>query len=728
MRGFRLIAFGIVAAASSSAQARDWVVRSQAEYGVASAQVSPGDRILLADGEWKDFQIRLTGQGRSDAPIRLTAQTPGRVVLTGTSNLKLSGRHLEVSGLVFRNGQSPDGEVVSFRTSSKAWADDSRVTGIVIDRFNQPDRRKQDTWVAIYGRGNRVDHSHFEGKANAGAMMIVVRQKGMPLDNRARIDHNYFGPRPPLGSNGGETIRIGTSTESGSDSFTLVEDNLFERCDGEVEIVSVKSGGNVIRRNLFLESQGSVVLRHGSGNRVEDNVFLGRGAPHTGGIRVINERQVIRNNYLEGLTGTNFTSAIAVMNGVPNSPANRYMPVHDAVIERNTIIDVARITIGAGADAERSQAPREVRIAGNMISVSRGTDPVRIEADASGVQFEGNMLAGKASGVAGIAARDVALERAANGLLYPKDRSLAVGASRDLQPIAREAVGVAWYAKPAGQAMRFDGGRTRVARPGASLGDSVARAAAGDTVRLAGRYTVAQPIIVDRPITLSARPGSATIRMTGKTLFQLEDGGALRLEGVAVDGSSAPEGSAVIRASARPMLSNYRVRIAQGRISNVAGDVIAATPATLAAAIEIEDSDFDRIAGAVVAAHAETGSDGLYSAEQVTIAGSRFSRVGMVADLHRGGTDESTFGPRFSMAGSTVADGGVVLLSGVQQTDIRGNRFVRSKGVQVVHSVGDPDTRIQGNRFAGTPLPTVRELHYRGPARALLADNLEEPS
>ncbi|MDV3455884.1 polysaccharide lyase 6 family protein [Sphingomonas sp. HF-S4] len=718
----------MIAAASAPAQAREWLVYSQAEYASAARQLTPGDRILLADGEWKDFQIRLTGQGRSNAPIRLAAQTPGNVVLTGASNLKLSGRYLEVSGLTFRNGYSPDDQVIAFRTSAKAWADDSRVTGIVIDRFNKPDRRTEDNWVAIYGRGNRVDQSHFEGKANGGAMLIVVRQKGMPLDNRARIDHNYFGPRPPLGSNGGETIRIGTSTESGSDSGTVVEDNLFERCDGEVEIVSVKSGGNMIRRNTFLESQGSLVLRHGSGNIIEGNVFLGRGVPHSGGIRVINERQVIRNNYLEGLAGTDFTSAIAVMNGVPNSPVNRYMPVRDVMIERNSIVEVARITIGAGADAERSQAPRDVRIAGNLISGVGGKDPLRIEADASGVQFAGNVLAGKASAVAGIPARNVALERAENGLLYPRDRTLTIGASRDLRSVARESVGVAWYAKPAQRAVAFDSGRTIDVRAGASLGDAVKRAGAGDAVRLApGSYTVAAPIVVDRPLTLRAARGSATIRMH-TTLFQLEEGGALQLDGVAIDGSGAAIGSAVIRASARPMLGNYRVRIAHSRAANVPGDVIASSPATLAEAIAIDDSDFEGVAGAVVAAHAETGADGLYSAERVTIADSRFVKVGTIADLYRGGTDESTFGPHFAMTGSTVTDSGAVLLSGVQEAEVRGNRFVRSKGVAVVHSVGAPDTRIAGNTFAATPAPSVRELHYAGPPRAALEDNVMEKS
>src|SRR3546814_8972840 len=116
----------------------------------------------------------------------------------------------------------------------------------------------------------------FRSKTNAGVTLAVIRHDGDPLDNGHRIDHNYFGPRPPLGSNGGETIRIGTSEESLSDSHTIVERNIFDRTSGEVEIVSVKSGGNIVRENLVLASQGAFVLRHGNGNLVERNIFFGK--------------------------------------------------------------------------------------------------------------------------------------------------------------------------------------------------------------------------------------------------------------------------------------------------------------------------------------------------------------------------------------------------------------------------------------------------------------------
>ncbi|WP_350670806.1 chondroitinase-B domain-containing protein, partial [Pseudoalteromonas sp. CAL494-MNA-CIBAN-0108] len=92
-----------------------------------------------------------------------------------------------------------------------------------------------------------------------------------------------------------------------------------------------------------------LTLRHGNGNVVEENIFIGNGVDHTGGIRVINKDQIIRNNYLQGLTGYRFGSGFTVMNGVPNSSINRYHQVENATIENNTFVNVSHIQLAAGS-------------------------------------------------------------------------------------------------------------------------------------------------------------------------------------------------------------------------------------------------------------------------------------------------------------------------------------------------------------------------------------------
>ena len=206
------LAIGLATCLTSlPANAASWLVHDAAEFATAAAALQPGDEIVLADGTWTDARLLLKGQGTAAAPIVLRAQTPGKVILSGGSDLRLAGSYLQVSNLVFRNGYTPGDAVVAFRESSKAVASHSRVTGLVIDDYSNPDGSDQDYWVSLYGSNNRLDHSQLRGKTNAGPTVVVVRDATQGLDNQHRIDHNWFGPRPNLGSNGGETMRIGTS-------------------------------------------------------------------------------------------------------------------------------------------------------------------------------------------------------------------------------------------------------------------------------------------------------------------------------------------------------------------------------------------------------------------------------------------------------------------------------------------------------------------------------------
>ena len=133
-------------------------VKDAAGLAEASRRAKPGDSIILANGNWKNQQLVFSARGAPGKPILLIAETKGKVILTGQSNLRISGEHLIVSGLVFRDGWSPTREVIAFRTSGDAVASNTRLSEIVIDRFNKPDRRAEDIWVALYGEDNRVDH------------------------------------------------------------------------------------------------------------------------------------------------------------------------------------------------------------------------------------------------------------------------------------------------------------------------------------------------------------------------------------------------------------------------------------------------------------------------------------------------------------------------------------------------------------------------------------------
>lgn len=711
-------------AGSVQADAAERLARTPEAFEAAVRASVPGDSIVLANGVWRDFTILFTGEGTAAKPITLRAQTAGKVVISGRSNLRLAGRHLVVSGLTFKDGFSPSPEVISFRQDSKRLASDSRVTATVIDGFNKPDRAAADYWIGLYGRNNRVDHNHLQGKLNSGVTLAVVLSSPESQQNRHRIDHNYFGPRPPLGSNGGETIRVGTSEFSRTRSLTVVEDNYFEGCSGEVEIVSNKSGGNIYRRNVFVRSQGSLVLRHGEDNLVEDNVFLGGGVAHTGGVRVINARQTVRDNYFQGLRGDGFAGALVMMNGVPNSPLNRYDQVLDAHIEKNVFVDVKAVLFGAGADQERTLPPARSTLTGNVFLGADEQEVFGALAPTDGLTFTTNLLDGVAplAGVAGFEARAIGRETLPDGRVYPDAAARkALGLKEPVKLLAREDTGVSWYPK-GDQAVAFGSGRVHRIKPGQDqLRAVVAKARAGDVIALApGDYVESHVVEIAQPLTFRAETSAAPIvSFSRSVLFDLSGRGSLRLQGLRLSGARAANAvdAALIRVSPGYPLHNYVVELIDSEVADLkAGQdfaVVRGDKKTFADHITLQGSRFTDISGAVVRAAAETDG-GVYGVERIDIADSQFQRLGAPAlDIRRAGTDESTFGPRVRIAGSTFRDVAPgqpsMTLDGVQVVDLAANVFERAAGPRVTLHIGEPDLREAGNVGAALEIVDQRK-------------------
>ncbi|WP_342806434.1 chondroitinase-B domain-containing protein [Alteromonas sp. M12] len=722
------------------------LINNQQQFLEAAASLQPGDTLILADKEWKDFEILLKGKGTAEKPITLKAQTKGKVILTGLSNLRLSGEYLVVEGLVFKDGYSPTGEVISFREDANTLAYNSRVTEVVIDGFSNTDKFNADKWVVLYGKNNRFDHSHLEGKNNAGVTMAVRLNTEDSQQNHHRIDHNYFGPRPILGSNGGETLRIGTSKYSLTDSFTVVENNYFERCNGEVEIISNKSGKNQFLNNVFLESRGTLTLRHGNGNVVEGNVFFGNGKDHTGGIRVINADQTIRNNYMEGLTGIRFGGGFTILNGVPNSTINRYHQVKNATIENNTIVNVDNINLAGGSDSERTATPIDSSFSNNLIINADGSNPFKIFDDVSGITFANNIASQSPQEeiASGFTIHKSDLVRGDNGLLQSASAQQAnVGAAASLKPIAKDETGVSWYPK-ADAPVEFDSAGVVNVSSAEELMKTIGEVADGSVIMLApGNYDLNKQLQVKSVVTLkAATPRSVTLYPMRSLTFEIEDGGSLKLDGLNISGVKTPDnaGNVLIRNTKLPTLHNYKLTINNTHITdlnvNHSAHVFDSGYRSMAENIEITDSVFKNITGDVLRLDKEQDDLGIYNAEYVTIKNSSFVNIeGAVAKVYRGGTDESTFGPHFRMTNSTVENVGggkrnksasAIFLLGVQQTLLEGNQFTQSKVITIDHTVGEPRTQILNNTFTKTPLPVVTETFAKGPSTAVMKGNVSK--
>ena len=724
--------------------AKTWIVEDQLEYKKVAKNLSAGDEIVLADGIWNNFEIVFKGEGTEQSPITLKAQTKGKVILTGQSNLRLSGKHLFVNGLVFKDGYTPSNSVITFRTDKETLAYHSRVSEVVIDNYNNPDKRESDYWVALYGKYNRFDHNYLKGKQNKGVTVAVRLDSKESLENHHRIDHNYFGPRPIFGSNGGETLRIGTSHYSLSDSFTLVENNYFDRCDGEVEIISIKSGKNTIRNNVFFESKGTLTMRHGNGNIIEENVFFGNGVDHTGGIRVINKDQIVRNNYLEGLTGYRFGSGFTVMNGVPNSKINRYHQVENALVENNTFINVDHIQLAAGSDTERSAVPINSTVQNNLIFNENNKQPFSLFDDVSGINFQGNVANTESNKKLsyGIKQQNIELKRAINGLLYPVDKELAAkGAKKGLKPILKSDTGPKWYSKTDSLVKFGSGNVVEITASDNALYNAIKAANDGDVIVLAdGKYNVRKIINVDKALTIQSKnKGKAIVTFQRSTLFQISDGGSLTIDGLNLSGLNSPDssGNTLIRTKKWGMIYNYRFVLRNSTVSdlniNHSFHFFDSGAGAFANYIELTNNHFSNITGDLLRLNKETEDLGIYNAEYVILKNNTFQKVdGILVNLYRGGTDESTFGPHLLMSNNNIENSSngkrnkksaSLFLHGVQVVNVENNTFNETAAIVVEHTVAEPKTIIKNNTFIKTKEPSVKELHAKGPHTAVIEAN-----
>jgi poly(beta-D-mannuronate) lyase len=398
---------------TSPAPAAEYRVSSAADVEQVSGKLQPGDVMVMSDGVWKDQAVTFGGRGTAEKPIRLRAETPGKVVLVGESSVVIDGEQLVASGLYVKDGGSgTDGIAIKGRHCRLT---DTAMIGGTYKFF-----------IHMYGSENRVDHCYVAGKTS-GEPTFQVETESQP--NHHRVDHNHFGPRPPLGRNGGETMRVGYSWQSMSNSCTVVESNLFDRCDGEIEIISSKSCENVYRGNTFLDCAGMLTLRHGNRCLVEGNFFLGHHKRGAGGIRVIGEDHKIINNYFEAVDQGGFW----VTSGIPDSPLKGYFRARGCLIAFNTVIDCrgpcVEVNAGFGTSG-RSLPPKDITVANNIFSVPEHGTLLK-GTGGEGYVWLGNMAVSAAMMAEheGIKQIDPKLQRAVDGLWRPAPDSPVKGAA-----------------------------------------------------------------------------------------------------------------------------------------------------------------------------------------------------------------------------------------------------------------------------------------------------------
>ena len=710
--------------------ARKIVIGSTAAIIEAGIQAKPGDTLLIQKGVYNNCKLIISAKGTADQPIVFMAQMPGSVHFTGNSYLHIIGNYITVNGVVFKDGYAGKNHVWQF-SHGKDVANNSRITNSSIQGFNNPLRLDENHWLTLSGKNNRVDHSNFTNKTNLGVLVAVLLDDDRSRINNHSIDSNYFGIRKPLGSNAGEMIRVGVSQHCTFYSNTSIKNNFFEYCDGETEIVSIKSCGNKVVGNVFKECQGAVVLRHGNDNTVEGNLFYGNDKEGTGGVRVINEGNWIVNNFMSHCKGQGFRSPLAIMAGVFNSPANRYLPVRDAVIANNTFLNCSPFSISEGKDAERSVDPKNVLLLNNLFYANTPGPLCYTVPTIDSVFAAGNVFSASLTnpGVSGFNAGAITLQKwdskgfpvigasGANNATKKILDSLNTIASTRGVPAFSNTIGAnslsyfkALFANAPKLGNHWESKKTSTAASATTIAAAsatntsatiptktitvssvseleaaVASGAHSKIILKAGSYTFEKAISIKGNITITSNGAvvSFTTISAMDQLFTLEQNAQLTLQNSSINASAVSAQHFTAVTSDGSGIHNS-IDITGCKIQGFTGTAILMAPkSSYLDNITIQNCAFENNKATLLSLKDEDDNKGYYNAEKIVVANNSFiNHTGPLAVIYRGGNDESTMGPIFSFSSNKIvncsANEPLIGLFGVQQSNINNNMFTAS--------------------------------------------------
>jgi len=675
------------------------VITNANEINKAILKANPGDNIVLKNGVYKNVQIKFVANGEKNNPITLKAETAGNVFIEGESNIQLGGNYLIVEGLHFKNGHTPTKQVICFKVNDTLIANNSKVTNCVIEEFTQPDRDVSDHWVEFWGRHNEFSNNYLSGKSNFGPTIMVMLKGNQHIKNYHQIINNHFGPRPRKGGPHGETLQIGDSGTSMTPSHTNVENNLFERCNGEVEIISSKSNYNTFKNNVFFESEGSLVLRHGNYATIDGNIFIGNdNSKFIGGIRVINTGHWITNNYFYKLKGETFRAPLAVMNGIPKSPQNRYNQVTDAVIAYNSFIDCEtpfHFSVGSNVSQSevlpkseiRSARPIRTVVANNILYNQTPFDyPIKNYDKVDGILFKNNYTnsANKSEiKPAGIITAEMQVKSISTQLKFPTIASKTTYSGFDFETIDKDIFGhkrtsennkvgailtvedntvllnkskygTNWFLtdtpKVASKIIEVSSNKNLIT--------AINQANLGDTISLKpGNYQITQTLSVAKNITLksSDKNKKAVLEFTSNnTAFKMLPKGVLHIEDIVLKGNNK---QAAFKTLDKNMSSAYGLWLANVEVYDFKS-VLEVSKGSFADTISVKNSLIKNCEKGIQL-NKETNNKGDYNSEFVYLINNTFSNIGdNVLNYYRGGYDESTIGGNLVFTGNTVTNCG----------------------------------------------------------------------
>ena len=380
----------------------------------ATETMVAGTTVCLADGTYTgDLSLKFGGAGTESSPVKVAAENPGKAIFRGGEvSIKMGGPYAQLQGFVFEDILYGS-KLIETRNGSDIanYCSNCRITELTV--VNPKAKSSGGTFISVYGTDVWVDHNIFSGKTSANPMVSLIREFDDDLTEEESIAklakgivvyRNYFANRAPAGgkmyANSGdndyEAIRTGLSESHHYEANSMVVENLFEKIQGEAEVISNKGSNNVISGNTVRNSYGSITNRHGNTSVISNNFMFGDGYPFAAGLRIVDDGHTITNNYIEGARykDTSHHGGIVILGSDGSGDAgNGYQQVENIHVAHNTVVNsVNSINIDGGA---KSKQPKQVYFANNIVDQAVGD--VFVDTDrgvSSDSAFTGNIVYG----------------------------------------------------------------------------------------------------------------------------------------------------------------------------------------------------------------------------------------------------------------------------------------------------------------------------------------------
>ncbi len=327
-------------------------INSEVQFKEVLAKVKAGDKIIIANGNYSNWNVNVTSSGTAQQSILITAETTGKVIFTGSTTqtiFKFSGAYLQLNGITFNacelsKADGKTGMLVELNETNNCLISYCTFEKNIVKTQFMP-------LLVIAGNGsnNKVENCTFIGNIDSQDIQVKITKDSCP--QLTTITKNTFRDKQKVSwknGNGGECVQIGQDPVLLGiiSAKTTVSENRFIRCNGENEVISNKSSGNQYLRNYFENNDGELVMRGGHDCTIDGNIFEGG----TGGIRINGSGHAIINNKIN-----NIRIAIRLMYGMAKGKEEIgfYIAASGCTIKNNTITNAnTGILVGDSKDAD----------------------------------------------------------------------------------------------------------------------------------------------------------------------------------------------------------------------------------------------------------------------------------------------------------------------------------------------------------------------------------------